>query len=194
MDKKDIIRKITTKRFRTSINIFFCEFFELIWNIIMSVPLHFVRLFFFKVFVKGARRAHNLKINRHIRVMQPGRIIVGNNTYINRNVLLDGRGGLVLGDNVDIGEYVKIWTLEHDPNDDEHRSRGRETIIEDHVWIAPWSIIMPGVKIGRGAVIGGGAIVTRDVPPLAIVAGSPAKQIGSRSNRLDYVIDAKVFL
>jgi maltose O-acetyltransferase len=126
--------------------------------------------------------------------LQYGRILIGDNTYINRNVLLDGRNGLEIGNNVDIGEYVKIWSLEHNPNDEEHSPRGRKTIIEDHVWIAPWSIILPGVKIGRGAVIGAGSVVTKDVPPLAIVAGSPAKQIGTRNNSLKYTINAPVFL
>lgn len=194
MNKKDVIRRITSKRFRTSLNILFSESFEILWNLIMSVPLHVVRLAFFKLFVKGTRRARNLKINRHVRVMRPSRILIGSNSYINRNVLLDGRSGLEIGDNVDIGEYVKIWSLEHDPNDANHSHRGGKTLIEDHVWIAPWSIILPGVKIGKGAVIGAGSVVTRDVPPLAIVAGTPARQIGTRNNNLSYTIDAPVFL
>lgn len=194
MTYKDIIRKTTTKRFRKSLNILICEFCELFWNIIFSVPLHIIRLLFFKLFVKGARRAHNLKVNRHVRVMQPSQIIIGNNTYINRNVLLDGRSGLEIGENVDIGEYVKIWSLEHDPNDGKHSPRGGKTIIEDHVWIAPWCIILPGVKIGRGAIVGAGSVVTKDVQPLTIVAGIPAKQIGTRNNKLDYTINAPVYL
>lgn len=194
MNRKNFIRSITTKRFRTALNTLYNEFFELTWDILMSVPLHFFRYFFFKLFVKGTRRTRHLKINRHVRIMQPSRIIVGDNTYLNRNVLLDGRSGLEIYDNVDIGEYVKIWTLEHAPNDDEHRSKGGKTVIEDHVWIAPWSIILPGVKIGRGAVIGAGSVVTKDVPPLAIVAGVPARQIGTRSNNLEYKIDVPVIL
>lgn len=194
MDKKDIIRRITTKGFRTSLNTLFSEFYDLLWDVLMSVPLHFVRLLFFKLFVKGVRKTRHLKINRHVRIMQPSRIVVGNNTYLNRNVLLDGRSGLEIGDNVDIGEYVKIWSLEHNPNDDSHSHRGSKTIIEDHVWIAPWSIILPGVKIGRGAVVGAGSVVTKDVSPFAIVAGSPARQIGIRKNNLNYTIDASVYL
>lgn len=194
MNKTDVIRRISTKRFRMSLNIILCESFELLWDFFMAVPLHFFRLFFFKLFVKGTRGTRKLKINRHVRVMQPSCIKVGSNTYINRNVLLDGRSGLEIGDNVDIGEYVKIWSLEHNPNDETHSHRGGKTLIEDHVWIAPWSIILPGVKIGRGAVIGAGSVVTKDVPPLAIVAGVPARQIGTRNNSLSYTIDAPVYL
>ena len=60
------------------------------------------------------------------------------------------------------------------------------TVIEDYVWIASRATILPGVKIGRGAVIASCAVVTKDVPPLAIVAGVPAKIIGWRKNNMDY--------
>ncbi len=191
---KSIFCSFTTKKFRISVNTFLVETLEFIWDVIMSLPIHGVRLLFLKFLVKGARKTEHLHVHRHVRVLQYGRILIGDNTYINRNVLLDGRNGLEIGNNVDIGEYVKIWSLEHNPNDEEHSPRGRKTIIEDHVWIAPWSIILPGVKIGRGAVIGAGSVVTKDVPPLAIVAGSPAKQIGTRNNSLKYTINAPVFL
>jgi len=51
------------------------------------------------------------------------------------------------------------------------------------VFIGPRAIIMPGVKIGRGAVVAGGAVVTKDVPDFAIVGGVPAKVIGERKNK-----------
>lgn len=53
-------------------------------------------------------------------------------------------------------------------------------MIEDYVWIASRATILPGVILGKGAVVASGAIVTKDVPPLAIVAGCPAKIIGYR--------------
>ncbi len=56
------------------------------------------------------------------------------------------------------------------------------TIVEDDVWIGHRAIIFAGVKIGRGAIIGAGSVVTKDVPPYTIVAGVPAKKIGERFN------------
>ena len=114
-------------------------------------------------------------------------IELGNNCFFNRNVSLDGRGGkLILGNNVDIAENVNIWTLQHDPHDDYHKLIGGNVIIEDHVWIASRVTILPGVKIGKGAVVACGAVVTKDVPSMAIVGGIPAKIIGERKSKLLY--------
>ncbi len=55
--------------------------------------------------------------------------------------------------------------------------------IGDYVFIGPRAIILPGVKIGRGAVVAAGAVVTKDVPEFSIVGGVPAKQIGERKNK-----------
>jgi maltose O-acetyltransferase len=54
-------------------------------------------------------------------------------------------------------------------------------VIEDDVWIGARVIILPGVRIGRGAIVGAGAIVTRDVPPYAICVGNPARVIRYRN-------------
>ena len=124
---------------------------------------------------------------RNVDLRKPLNVYVGKNTIINKRVLLDGRGGkLCIGNNVDIAQDVNIWTLEHDVNDPQHISVGADVVIDDYVWIGARSTIMPGVKIGKGAVVGTCALVTKDVPPLAIVGGIPAKIIGQRKNALTY--------
>lgn len=111
---------------------------------------------------------------------------------INSKVRLDGRGGkVIIGNNVDIATESCIWTLEHDPNSDYHKTRGGSVVIEDYVWIASRAIILPNITIGNGAVIATGAIVTKDVPAMAIVAGVPAKVIGYRKSKLKYKLDYK---
>ena len=52
--------------------------------------------------------------------------------------------------------------------------------VGDDVWIGAMATVLPGVTIGTGAVIGGGAVVTRDVPPYAIAVGNPARVVGER--------------
>ncbi len=117
-------------------------------------------------------------------------IKIGDYCFINKYTLLDGRGGkLTIGNNVDIAQEVNIWTLSHDPHDDFHGVWGKEVIIEDYAWIASRVTIMPGIHIGRGAVVAAGSIVTKDVPAMAIVAGSPAKIVGERKSNLQYRLD-----
>lgn len=104
--------------------------------------------------------------------------------------MLDGRGAnLSIGDNTDIAQEVNIWTLTHDVNDSMHRVYGKPVTICDHCWIGARVTVLPGITIGRGAVIGTCSVVTKDVPPLAIVAGNPAKVIGKRENPLEFELN-----
>jgi maltose O-acetyltransferase len=105
---------------------------------------------------------------------------IGARSRINRNCCLDARGPLVIGENVSISPEVAILTASHRPDDPEFAVETRPVTIEDHVWVGTRATILPGVRLGRGCVVAAGAVVTRDVPPLAIVGGIPARQIGTR--------------
>lgn len=189
----DIAHKLLPSRLVKFAGRFWSDLKELFWDIMMSIPLHGIRKLWFKYKIPGARNSKKLAIYRHVRIRNGAGIKLGDNIVLNRGVLLDGRSGLTIGSNVDIGEYVRIWTLEHDPNNN-HVLRGKETTIDDFVWIAPCAIIMPGVKIGRGAIVAGGSIVTHDVEPMSIVAGVPAKEIGKRTDELKYTLDLHLVL
>ena len=89
-------------------------------------------------------------------------------------------GGGIIGNNVDIAQETNIWTEQHDYNSPTYKPVCKEVIIEDYVWLASRVTVLPGVHIGRGAVVASGAVVTKDVSPLAIVAGVPAIIIGYR--------------
>jgi maltose O-acetyltransferase len=119
--------------------------------------------------------------------LKKSQIQIGDNSAVNSRCLLDGRvGTITIGNNVDIARETNIFTLEHDPNSDFHDSRSGNVVIEDYVWIASRVTILPGVKIGRGAVVASNAVVTKDVEPYSIVAGIPAKKIGVRTSNLKY--------
>lgn len=110
-------------------------------------------------------------------------VSIGRNSRIERGCTIDARSPLTIGDNVGISPEVMILAGTHDVNDPEFKDSevGPWAVsIEDHVWIGSRAIIMPGVTVGRGAVVAAGAVVTKDVPPLTIVAGVPAKPIGMR--------------
>ncbi|KWH59684.1 acyltransferase [Burkholderia sp. AU39826] len=113
-------------------------------------------------------------------------ISIGDNTVINRYTYLDGRVPLTIGNNVNISHYTLIQTLTHDPQNPDFVCLCKPVVIEDHVWIGARAIISPGVRIGEGAVVGAGSVVTRDVEPYTIVAGNPARFIKERTRDLRY--------
>lgn len=110
---------------------------------------------------------------------------LGNNSGIGRNCELTN--GVVIGDNVMMGPNVYIITQNHktDRTDIPMNRQGyteiKPVVIEDDVWICANSSIMPGVRVGKGAIIAAGAVVTKDVEPYTVVAGIPAKIVKRRA-------------
>ena len=99
---------------------------------------------------------------------------------------MDGRDKLFIGDHVDIASEVMIYNAEHDVQSNDFRAVKKPVEISDYVFIGPRAIILPGVKIGKGGVVGAGAVVTKDVEDYSIVGGVPAKEIGQRIKNLNY--------
>jgi maltose O-acetyltransferase len=92
-----------------------------------------------------------------------------------------------IGNCVCINDGVQILTASHDVLDTHWSHIMKPIIIEDYAWIATNAIILPGVHIGRGAVVGAGAVVSKNVQPREIVVGNPATAISKRrSEKLDY--------
>ena len=112
---------------------------------------------------------------------------IGVGTRINRDCTLDTRGGLRIGDHVSISPEVVMLTADHGRDLPGFPLQHRSVVVEDYAWIGMRAMILPGVRVGRGAVVAAGAIVTRDVEPLAAVAGVPARVVGHRDPAaLDY--------
>lgn len=129
-------------------------------------------------------------VGLHVHLMAPWGVHLGRRSIVNAHCILDGREHPIrIAEDVDVGTHTHIWTIEHDVHDDAHGITGGPVAIGDHVWIASRATILPGVTIGRGAVVAAGAVVTRDVPPGAIVAGVPARVIGQRRNALTYKLN-----
>ena len=105
---------------------------------------------------------------------------------VNSGCRLDTRGGIKIGSNVGISQQVIILTADHDMNFSDFAGRSREVVIEDYAFIGTRAMVLPGITIGRGAIIAAGAIVTKDVPAYAVVAGVPAKVVKERRKDLDY--------
>ena len=131
----------------------------------------------------GCRIGRGCEIEPHVDVGFSPRVVVGDNCQINQNVTLKT---VVLGNDVMLAPgVVFLDRLHHFDRTDIPMSRQGEsermlTQVGDDVWIGQNAIIMPGVSIGAGVVVGAGAVVPRDVPPLAIIAGVPAKVLRFR--------------
>lgn len=128
---------------------------------------------------------------------------MGKKVLLARGVDIDYTGDLLIGDDVAMSESVKVLTHGHDflgMHDDtnilpySNRAFLTPLVIHNHVMLGAHAIIMPGVKtIGEHAVILTGAVVTKPIPPYAIVAGNPAKIIGEKPEEARlYNINLKV--
>ncbi|MEM4724069.1 MAG: acyltransferase [Candidatus Hadarchaeum sp.] len=154
-------------------------------RIVARIPSHAVRLWFY-------RSVMEFSIGRHSYILmdvwfdQRGRFSMGEGSVINERCRIDNRGGVRIGNGVSVSADVIILTADHDLRDRQFSSREREVVIGDCVFVGTRALILPGVTIGHGAAIGAGAVVTRDVPERAVVAGVPARQIGERPEGLDY--------
>ena len=114
------------------------------------------------------------------------RMEIGDNTWIGQQCFFHSAGGIYIAKNVGIGPGVKIISSRHgeDGTDIPILFSGivfAPVIIEEDCDIGINTTILPGVRIGRGAQIGSGAVVTKDVPPYAVMAGVPAKILRYRT-------------
>jgi len=160
---------------------------EVIIPFLLGLPSRRIRTFVINRILKS--KGEDVSCLRHVTFIDPKKISIGDRTVINPYCVLDGRGGLEIENDVDIAREALIWTMEHDTSSDTHATIKVPVHIGHHVWIASRAIILPGVTIGNGAIIAAGAVVTKDVPEFAIVAGVPAKEIGVRSSSIKYKLN-----
>jgi acetyltransferase-like isoleucine patch superfamily enzyme len=157
----------------------------LIGEIIGHLPVRSVRTLLARI-VLGVRLAPTAQLYRWREVRSGRNITIGDGTTIGSWATLDGREGIRIGRCVNFSSEVSLWTLQHDPQSPDFATKGGPITIEDHAWISFRAIILPGVTVGEGAIVAAGAVVTKDVPPYAMVGGIPAKVIGTRTQDLRY--------
>ena len=103
-------------------------------------------------------------------------ISVGKNVFINSGCCFQDQGGVVIGDGCLIDHQVVFATLNHSLNPGKRADLSAAPIVlGKNVWVGAHATLLPGIKIGDGAVIAAGAVVTKDVPPLTVVGGVPAR-------------------
>ncbi|MDH7476407.1 MAG: acyltransferase [Microgenomates group bacterium] len=156
----------------------FQEFEVFLLHLIGCFPSHSLRRFFYRL--AGIKIGKGSTIHMGARFYDPKDILIGDDSIIGEKAVLDGRDKLIIGNHVALASEVMIYNSEHDINDPFFKPTTAKVIIEDYVFIGPRAIILPGVTIGKGAIVAAGAVVNKDVPPFAIVGGVPAKIIGER--------------
>lgn len=175
------------------------------------IPSHTVRLFLYR-FLFRMKIGRDASIHWLARFNNPAGVAIGHNTIIGNDAFLDGRyprslvigesrlnsyfidilgkgnRPLRIGNNVSIAGEVRIYTMQHDIDDPGFREVEGDVLIDDYVVIGTRVTILPGVRIGKGAVVASGAVVTHDVEPYSVVGGVPAKHIRYRFKDLRYTL------
>ena len=148
-------------------------------SVITHIPFHWIRQSFLRA--AGMRISRDVAILTGTTIIRPERISIGKGCMIGFDSFLGGEAGITIGDNVNISSQCVFLGGIHDPDDPNFGAILKPTVIEDYAWLATRATIVAGVRIGRGAVVATGAVVTKDVPPYAIVAGVPARKIKERN-------------
>ena len=116
-----------------------------------------------------------------VRILTPficdfgNRVTFGKGVFINHSVILSASGGIEFEDGVMVAPGVRIATINHDMNQRHTKYTYGKVTIKKNAWIGMNVTICPGVTVGRYAVVGAGAVVTKDVPDYAVVGGVPAR-------------------
>lgn len=160
---------------------------------VAHIPSHRIRNFIYR-YAYLMPLSKDVVIYKGAEIRFPANCFIGEGSIIGDNVILDAREGIEIGEDVNFSSNVSIWTLQHDYRDPLFKCNPEHygpVLINNRVWIGPNVIILPNVKIGEGAVVAAGSVVTKDVPPFALVGGIPAKVIGSRPKDLRYKFTGK---
>jgi len=189
----------------------FIDFWVYLATLTGFIPSHTIRLFLYRN-VFRIKIGKDTSIHWLARFNLPSGIEIGHNTIIGNDAFLDGRffrtwqkgqsklqtyiadflnpkeRPLKIGSNVSIAGEVRIFTMEHDIDDPDFKEKAAPVVIEDYAVIGTRVTILPGVHIGKGAVVASGAVVTKDVPAYTLVGGVPASPIRERSKDLRYTL------
>ncbi|EKD80607.1 MAG: hypothetical protein ACD_40C00051G0002 [uncultured bacterium] len=176
---KDLTWKEGMNKVTSRFESYLLDFGLMILHVTTWIPLHSVRNWIWRL--SGMTIGCCSTLHTGVRVFDPRGITIGEGTIIGFSCFIDGRERVTIGNHTDIASEVMIYSQEHDLTAPDFHAVGSPVKIGDYVFIGPRAIILPGITIGDRAVIGAGAVVTKDVDPGIIVGGVPAKLIGERT-------------
>lgn len=144
-------------------------------------PNHSLRKFYLKN-VMGIKIGNDTFI--HMGCIFYPNVKIGNNSVIGRQCHL--LGNITIKDNVSITAQTYIFSSSHYKDSPIFEAYTKPIVIEDYVWIGARAMVLPGVRIGKGAILGAASTATKNIEEYAVCVGSPAKQIGKRTEILSY--------
>ena len=128
----------------------------------------------------GAKIGKGCLICRGVTVYAPWKLKMGNMVCIGPHVELYNKADIIIGSGVVISQDSYLCTASHDISSPLMKLFTAKIEVGDNVWIAAKANILPGVKIGEGAVVGACSVVAKDVTPWSIVVGNPAREVKKR--------------
>ena len=180
LTSREVVKKIISR-----LKAIILDFELMLLRWVGHIPLHIIRLLAYRL--AGVKIGCGSQIHMGANFFNPRGITIGDDTIIGDHCFLDGRAPLKIGSHTAIASQVLIYNSEHNIHSPDFEATEELVIIADYVFIGARAIILPGIKIGRGAVVAAGAVVTKDVPPMIMVGGVPAKKIGERKvKKLNY--------
>jgi acetyltransferase-like isoleucine patch superfamily enzyme len=117
------------------------------------------------------------------------RLSMGARSAIGQRCYIDARAGLRIDEDVSISREAGLLTATHIPDDPDFDARLLPIHLERNCWIGMRALILPGVRVGEGAIVAAGALVRSDVMPYTIVGGVPARVLGTRKGPMSYHLD-----
>lgn len=136
------------------------------------------RIVLLKLF--GARVKWSSNVLPSCRIWQPWKLTMGAYSCLSEDVDCYTVDEITIGDQATVSQGVKLCTAGHETSSETMELTFAPIAIGANAWVAGWSIVMPGVTIGDGAVVAAGAVVTKDVEPWTVVGGNPAKVLKKR--------------
>lgn len=143
------------------------------WLPISSVKVQILRIF-------GATIGQGVRLKPKVRVKFPWRLTVGDYVWIGENAWIDNLAHVTIESHTCISQYVYLCTGNHDWNHPDFELKIAPIYIEEGSWIAAKSIIVPGVTVGKGAVLTLGGVAVKSLASMTIYAGNPAQAIKPR--------------
>ncbi len=127
----------------------------------------------------------HLQVEEGVKIRGPRNLRLGTSVGLGKDTWINSRGGVVIGNNVMIAPGVRIISNGHrmerlDVPMIQQGLYSKPIHIGNDVWIGADVIVLPGVTVGEGSIIAAASVVTKDVPPMSVVAGSPARVVKSR--------------